>query len=301
LKEGSIFLLQPRQALITALFLSLAILVIELTGGLVFHSAALVADALHIVTDILAVTFSLVALTISSRPPTGSLTYGYHRYEVVAGLVNGLSLFGVAGVIIYEAYLRFLHPQPPEVLGTILFAAIAVGLNVLSSRTLQNAQAEVKDSHNEDLNIHSARIHVFGDALASLAVIVGASLVGLTGLSYFDPLVAVLIGLVVIRSALGIARQGGAIILERSPFGDMPYLQERLSDVTGVADVHDLHVWRICSHITVASMHACLNAEGLSQPTAVRSNLVQEMDKLGIEHVTIQLEEVCCTPRHAHL
>jgi cobalt-zinc-cadmium efflux system protein len=291
--------MEPRRALFVALSLSIAILVIELAGGIIFRSTALTADALHVVTDILAVAFSLVALTVSSRPPNNSLTYGYHRFEVVASLVNGLSLMGIAVVIMYEAYLRFLSPGSIDVLGTVAFAAVAVSVNVLSSRVLESAQANLQGDH--DLNITSARTHVLGDALASLAVIVGSIGISLTGLAYLDPLVAVLIGILVIRSAVGITMQGGAIILERSPFKDMAGLQRSLGSFSGVSDVHDLHIWRICSHITVASMHACLDPGGQEDPSAVRHGLEAEMGRLGMQHVTIQLEDVCCTPRHEHI
>jgi cobalt-zinc-cadmium efflux system protein len=291
--------MEPRRALFVALSLSSAILVIELAGGLLFRSTALTADALHVVTDILAVAFSLVALTVSSRPPNDSLTYGYHRFEVVASLVNGLSLIGIAVVIVYQAYLRFLSPATIDVVGTVSFAAIGVGLNVLSSRVLQGAQTNLQGDH--DLNLASARTHVFGDAIASLAVIAGAIGVSVTGLTYLDPVVAVLIAILVVRSAVGITMQGGAIILERSPFRDMAELQRRLGGFSGVSDVHDLHVWRICSHITVASMHACLDADGRTDPSAVRHGLEAEMGRLGMQHVTIQLEDVCCTPRHEHM
>ena len=291
--------MEPRRALFVALSLSVAILVTELAGGLLFRSTALTADALHVVTDILAIAFSLVALTVSSRPPNDRLTYGYHRFEVVASLVNGLSLMGIAVVIMYEAYLRLLSTGSIDVLGTVAFAAIAVAANLLSSRVLESAQANLHGDH--DLNITSAKTHVLGDALASLAVITGAIGVFLTGLTYLDPLVAVLIGILVIRSAVGITMQGGAIILERSPFEDMADLQSRLGSFGGVSDVHDLHIWRICSHITVASMHACLDSDGQRDPSAVRHGLEAEMGRLGMQHVTIQLEDVCCTPRHEHV
>ena len=290
--------METRRALAIALFLSFAILIIELTGGLLFRSTALTADALHIVTDIMAVLFSFVALSVSSRPPTGRLTYGYHRFEVLASLVNGLSLFAIAGVIMYEAYLRFLTPQPVHVLGTAVFAGVAMCLNIIASRALNSAQAKIPDRRDE--NVASAELHLFGDALSSLAVIIGAAAVYLTGRNYLDPLVAAFIGLIVLRSAILTTVQGGGIFLERSPLKEMEALRQKLTDVEGVLDVHDLHVWRICSHIIVASMHACLNAEGKNNPASVRNQLEREMNKLGIYHITIQLEEVCCEPAHGH-
>lgn len=290
--------MNARTALLIALVLSIAILIIELIGGLIFHSTALIADALHIVTDILAIMFSFVALMISSRPPSGTSTYGYHRIEVVASLVNGISLIGIVVVIMYTAYSRLLNPQPIDVFGTIAFGTIALFLNVISSRVLTRAQSEFPN--HEDLNVSSVESHVFGDALASLAVIIGAAVVFLTGQHITDPLVAVFIGLIVLRSAVRIMRQGGAIILERSPIKNMDELEEKLRNVEGVSDVHDLHAWRICSHITVASMHACLDESGKLRATDVRKELESKLEQSGVQHVTIQLEEVCCVPSHGH-
>jgi cobalt-zinc-cadmium efflux system protein len=290
--------MEARRALVIALFLSSAILTIELLGGIFFHSTALMADALHVVVDILAILFSFVALIISSRPPTTSLTYGYHRFEVLASLVNGISLLGIVGIIMYQAYGRLVSPQPIFIFGTVTFATIALFLNVIASKILRSAQAEISGIRDE--NIASAELHLLGDSLASLAVIVGAIAVFLTDQYYLDPIVAAFIGLIVLRSAIQTTMHGGAIILEKSPVKDPAGLRQKLVGVKGVADVHDLHIWRICSHITVASMHACLDAGGKANSTTVRNRLEDEMEKLGINHVTIQLEEVCCAPSHDH-
>jgi cobalt-zinc-cadmium efflux system protein len=291
--------LDAKKALTAALGLSFAILVIELTGGLVFKSTALIADALHIVTDILAITFSFFALEISSRPPSESSTYGYHRVEVMASLVNGVSLIGIVIVIMLAAYQRLLNPVSMNIEGTIIFAALALIINIVSSRILSSAQLELRD-HDEDLNLSSAKVHIFGDALASLAVIVGALVIFLSGLRFIDPIVAILIGLLVLRSAIQITMKGGAIMLERSPIKNMPELQKKLVGVDGVSDVHDFHAWRICSHITVASMHACLTNSGRVKPQDVRKELEVKLSESGVQHVTIQLEEICCIPSHGH-
>ena len=291
--------MNARRALSVSLILSIAILAIELTGGLAFRSTALIADALHIVTDILAISFSFIALTISSRPPSGSSTYGYHRLEVVASLVNGLSLIGIVIVIMYTAYTRLLNPQRIDTIGTVGFAAVALLLNIASSRMLSNAQSAFHEE-DKDLNVASAELHILGDALASLAVIVGALAIFFTGLHIIDPLVAIFIGLIVLRSAIKITRQGGAIILEKSPIKNMQGLKERLQSVNGVSDVHDFHAWKICSHITVASLHACLDSSGKEKPLDVRKELENKLNESGVQHVTIQLEEVCCVPSHGH-
>jgi cobalt-zinc-cadmium efflux system protein len=272
---------------------------IELTGGLLFRSSALIADALHITTDILAISFSFVALTISARPPTERSTYGFHRIEVIASIVNGLSLVAIVGLIMFTAYSRFLNPQPIDVAGTIVFAAMALIFNLVSSKLLSSSQSEFAGDEM-DQNVASTEKHVLGDALASFAVIVGAIGVYLTHLYFIDPIVAVFIGILVLRSAIRITMQGGAIILERSPIKDMKKLEQSLLAVTGVSDVHDFHAWRICSHITVASMHACVDSKGKANPTEVRRQLEEKLRDYHIQHVTIQLEEVCCIPSHGH-
>jgi cobalt-zinc-cadmium efflux system protein len=294
--------MNPKQALILTLGLSFLILAVELTGGLIFRSTALIADALHIITDILAVTFSLAALTVSTRPPTSMSTYGFHRIEVIAGLANGLSLMGIVVVIMYTAYERLLHPQVIDPLGTAIFAALALGLNLIASRFLKGAQSSFP-AHKRDLNVQSVEMHILGDALASLAVIAGAIAVTLTGYQILDPLVAVFIGLLVLKSAVTTTLEGGAILLERSPIEDMEALKTSLQSVRGVSDIHDFHVWRIDSHITVASLHVCLEPSlPRDRSSKVRQELQNKLTEEGIQHVTIQLEEgqECCLPSHGH-
>lgn len=287
-----------RRALFTALLISLGILVIELVGGFLYGSVALVADALHITTDIFAILLSLVALRLAARPPTSGLTYGYHRIEVVAGLVNGLSLVAITGVIAFQAYERFISPVHIVVIGTVAFASAALLLNLMSSTIIRRSAASTFG--DEDLNVSSAERHVLGDALASLAVIAGAVAVSATGQPLFDPLVAAFIGALVLNGALKISQKSLAIIMDRSPIKDMKGLGSQLTETSGVSDIHDLHVWRICSHITVASLHACLSEQGRERREQVTDDLEKKLNEAGVQHTTIQLEEVCCVPNHVH-
>ena len=140
---------------------------------MVFRSSALIADALHITTDILAISFSFVALVISAKPPSGSSTYGFHRVEVIASLVNGISLIGIVAIIMFTAYQHILNPQPIDVVGTVVFASIALALNLISSRVLSFSHSEF-NPEIRDQNVSSTERHVLGDAMASLAVIIGA-------------------------------------------------------------------------------------------------------------------------------
>lgn len=288
-----------------ALALSFCVLLLELTGGFAFQSAALVADALHIFTDIFAIAFSLVALTISARPPTSTLTYGYHRLEVFASLSNGISLFLVTGLIAFSAYLRFTSSHILYVPGTILVAAVALSVNLLSNRILKQTSVKSKSDVpyivGEDLNIRSASTHLLGDALSSIAVIFGALAVYFTHYYFLDPVVAGFIGLIVLRSAIVTTKAGLSIMLEGSPVKNMQELEADLENVKGVSDVHDLHVWRICSHITMATLHACLNEEGRAKRIETMSELEGKLTKsYGVQHATIQLEDVCCVPKHGH-
>lgn len=299
--------ISTRSRLEIALALAIVVLVVELLGGFEFNSSALFADALHVFTDIFAIAFSLFALTVSARPPTRTLTYGYHRVEVFASIVNGVSLFAITALIGLEVYLKIAANTPINVFGTVAVAAAALVLNMTSRRVLSGSHSV---AHNvdapylvdEDLNVKSATTHVYGDALASLAVIVGAALVYFTGDNIFDPIVAAFIGLIVLRSAIATTWAGLTIMLERSPVQNMVALESELETVNGVSDVHDLHVWKICSHITIATMHACLNEAGRTRRSETMSELEGRLSKsYGVQHSTIQLEDVCCVPQHGHM
>ena len=294
-----------RLRLAAALTLSIGVLVVESIGGLFFRSSALIADALHVFTDIFAIGFSLVALTISSRPPTSTLTYGYHRLEVFASLANGISLFVITGLILYNAYVKIVSPSNLDVLGTITVAAIALAINATSHTILKKnpnpSKSEIPYILGEDLNIKSASTHILGDALSSVAVIAGALGVFLTHDNLFDPIVATFIGLIVLRSAAITTWAGLSIMLEKSPVKNMIALESDLEKVNGVSDVHDLHIWRICSHITIATLHACLNDHGKNHRAQTMNDLEGKLaNSYGVKHATIQLEEVCCVPRHGH-
>jgi cobalt-zinc-cadmium efflux system protein len=289
------------------LTLSVVVFAAETIGGLYFRSSALVADALHIFTDIFTIGFSLAALVVSSRPPTSTLTYGYHRIEVFASLANGISLFVITAIIIFNAYLKIVVTRSnPNVFGTIVVAAIALAINGISHTILKNNRNRTNKSElpymiGEDLNVKSASTHIFGDILSSVAVIAGALGVYFTHNYLFDPIVAVFIAMIVLRSGAITAWAGLSIMLERSPVKNMVALESDLERVSGVSDVHDLHVWRICSHITIATLHACLNDQGKTQRIQTMNELEGKLSKsYGVQHATIQLEEVCCVPRHQH-
>lgn len=286
--------MKDTQSLTIALVVSVSVALLEFVGGSIFGSVALRADAFHVVTDIFAISLSIGSLWASSRPPQGELTYGYHRFEVIASLVGGISLFGIALYVVYEAYSKFLSPQQFNVNGTIVLGLLAVGLNVFASSLINPTRGQ-----QVDLNLASTRYHMFADGLSSLSVVLGATLVHFTGIEIIDPMVAILIAGVITLNAFSITRQVGAIILEKSPIENLEMFRKDLTHIIGINDIHDLHVWRICSHITVASMHVCVDPR-LRDANYVRDKIEAVIKAYGIQHSTVQIEDTGCTQTHEH-
>ncbi len=282
------------QSLTIALVVSVSVALLEFVGGSILGSVALRADAFHVVTDVFAISLSIGALWASSRPPQGELTYGYHRFEVLASLVGGVSLFGIALYVVYEAYSKFFSAQQFNVNGTIVLGLLAAGLNVFSSSLINPTLGQ-----QVDLNLASTRYHMFADGLSSLSVVLGATLVHFTGIKIIDPIVAIIIAGVITLNAFSIIRQSGSIILEKSPIENLEMFRKDLARIVGINDVHDLHVWRICSHITVASMHVRVDP-GLRDTNSVRSRLEDVIRAYGIQHLTVQIEDAGCTQTHGH-
>ncbi len=277
---------KSRQALLTVFMLTLIYLVIEVIGGLFTNSLALLADAAHMLTDAGGIALALFATWIVHRPASPSKTYGYYRVEILAALVNGIALLGSAILILFEAYRRF--QQPPEVTSGVMFAVAVAGLiiNLIGARILY--------SHGqENLNIQGALLEVVSDALGSLGVIVAAVIMWLTGWYYADPIASVLVSLFIFPRTWRVLRQAINVLLESTPAQiNIAAVRQRMEAVSGVAEVHDLHVWTIASGIDSLSAHVVLSADtepAQAQPIleTIRRLLKQEF---GIAHTTIQVE-----------
>jgi cobalt-zinc-cadmium efflux system protein len=227
---------QNRRALSIALAITATYTVAEVIGGLITGSLALLADAGHMLSDNFSLGLALFAFWLSAKPPTPERSFGYKRAEILAALVNGMTLVAISIWIFYEAYRRF--QDPPEILGGWMMAVAVMGLFVNVAAALVLSRSE-----GESLNLQGALRHIIADLLGSVGVIAAAVVILLTGWLYADPLISVLIGFLVLGSSWKLLRDSVSILLEQSPPGmDAEAVGHRMVSVDGVEDVHDLHV-----------------------------------------------------------
>jgi cobalt-zinc-cadmium efflux system protein len=272
-----------RRALATVLVLTVAFTVVEIVGGFVTDSLALLADAGHMLSDTFAIGLALVALTLASRPSTPRRSFGFQRAEILAAFVNGLTLVLISGWIIWEAVGRFR--DPPDVLGGWMLAIAATGLVVNTVSALILARSE-----HESLNVRAAFRHVLADLLGSAGVIVAAVVILLTGWTTVDPLVSVAIALLILGSAWGVLRDSTAILMEQAPSGvDADAVAQAITDVPGVTSVHDLHVWTITSGFDALSAHVLV---GRGQDChGLRREIERVLEaRFEITHTTLQVD-----------
>ena len=257
----------------------------QVVGGLLTGSLALLSDAAHVFLDAFALALSYAALRAAGRPPTDRYTYGYHRLQVLAALVNGATLAAVAVGIFREAIERIRDPSP--VLAGPMLAVAAGGLmvNLIVAWTLRR-----HDHH--DLNVRSAFLHVLGDALSSLGVLGAGVVILLTGWTMADPLVSLAIGGVILAGAVRVLQRAVHILTEGVPEGmSARAVLNAMSAVPGVSEVHDLHVWTVSPGYVALSAHVVIADQALSSAEAVLTHLRRVLaNEFRIFHTTIQLE-----------
>jgi cobalt-zinc-cadmium efflux system protein len=269
----------------TGIFVAFAIFLLELFGGLYSHSLALMSDAWHMFIDIWALVISLAAIFLARRPINDRQTYGLHRMEVLAALANGLTVFLIAGVILYAAVKRFSHPT--EVHGRALTIVAGLGL-VLN---LGVAGLFYKKSEH-DLNMRGVFLHMMGDALGTVAVLIAGLVILETGWRQIDPIVSALIAGIVLWGAGRLLRDSFNTLLEGVPRGiQVAAVEQEMKRVDGVLSVHDLHVWSICSHLKALSGHVLVTPRQMQRQDAVLESINRGLkERFGIEHTTIQVE-----------
>jgi cobalt-zinc-cadmium efflux system protein len=279
----------------TALVLTAAILVVELAGGLLSHSLALLSDAGHVLTDIFALGLAWFATVQAERPADASKTYGYHRTGILAALLNSVVLFVIVIVIAYEAARRLQHPQ--TVTPWLLFVAAGVGIAV----NLYIA-ASLRREHGENLNVRAALLHVLGDIGASVAVIAAAVVIVITGWYPIDPILSLAIAVLIARGAWLILRDTLDILMEATPKG--LHVEQMVRDmvrIPGVQDVHDLHVWSIAGGMSALSAHVQVEDRPLSECDSVLAGMTRMLrQRYAIGHSTIQLECAGCATTHLY-
>jgi cobalt-zinc-cadmium efflux system protein len=269
-----------------ALVLTGAFMVVEVVGGIISGSLALLADAGHMLTDTMALALAAAAFHVSKRPAGGSLTYGYQRFQILAAFVNGLSLLVIVGWIFFEAVERFITPR--EILGETMLLVAAAGLvvNIVAFAVLHSGD-------QENLNIRGAALHVAGDLLGSVAAMVAAVIIIYTGWTLIDPILSVAVAFLILRSAWTLVKRSSHVLLEGAPeWLDVEEMQTRIVDsVSGVRGIHHVHVWGLTPQKLMLTMHLDLEDSADSQSTVVREVKAFLQQEYGIGHSTADVRQ----------
>ena len=277
--------------LLIALFITGAIMVAELIGGLLSNSLALLSDAGHMLMDILALLLSFFALRFATRPATEKQTFGFYRLEILAALINGTVLLVLSLFIFYEAYQRFIEPR--EIRGFLMLgvAAIGLGANIVSALVLRAG------SH-ENLNVKGAFLHVVGDLISSLGVILAGAIILLTGWRRVDSIISFVIGVIILIGAYRLVMESVHILLESTPKDiTLNEVIDGVKTIEGVRDLHHVHLWTITSGIYALSAHVLIEDQMTSRSSQILEDINRFLrEKFNIDHTTIQFEcEACQT------
>jgi cobalt-zinc-cadmium efflux system protein len=272
-----------RQRLVAVFLLTLAIFAVELVGGIVSNSLALLADAGHMFTDVAGIGLAILAIWIGGRPADRERTFGYRRLEILAAIVNALLLFGVGAFILFEGIRRLA--QPPDVASGLMIAVALVGLagNGASLWLLRNAQ-------QSSLNARGAFLEVLSDFAGSAAVITAGLVIIVTGIEAADAIASIVIGVLIFPRTWRLLRDAIDVLLEATPKGlDMALVRSHILEAPGVTECHDLHVWTITSGMNVVSAHVIVEPE--AKPAEVLDHLCECLAGFfDIEHSTFQIE-----------
>jgi cobalt-zinc-cadmium efflux system protein len=275
-------------ALKLALALTCVVLVVELVGGLVSHSLALLSDAGHVLTDVFALGLAWFAVAQASRPADSRRSYGYHRVSILAALVNSVTLIVIVLAIAYEAVRRLAHPEPVQGAVVIVAALAGIAINTFVAFGLRGG------SHS--LNVRAAMLHVVGDIGASVGVVIAGVVILLTGWLYIDPLLSLGIAVLIAFGAWRIVRETVNLLMEGTPAEiDLTAVTEEIGRTELVTSIHDLHVWALSSEETALSCHVVVGDCALGDAEHVVRDLESRLcGKFAIGHTTIQVES--CHP-----
>jgi cobalt-zinc-cadmium efflux system protein len=283
----------PVRALRLALGLTAVLLVVEVAGGILSNSIALLADAGHMLTDVAALALSLFVAWFSQQPESPRKTYGYLRWEILAAFVNGAALLLISAWILWEALGRFRAPEPVE--GGLMLVVASAGLlvNLIAARILMAGSR-----HN--LNTRGAYLHVLGDLFSSVGTVAAAIAIRYTGWLTADPIASVLTTVLIMGGAWRLVRESVDILLESTPAHiPLPAVRGQLEAIPGIESVHDLHVWSVTPAVVAMSAHCIVREAGQHQH--VLEHIHDAMRLFGIQHVTIQLERNEMLERERHL
>lgn len=262
-------------------------MIIEVIGGIWTNSLALLSDAGHMLSDAVSLGIGLLAFTFGERPANAAKTYGYKRFEILAALLNGVTLIAVALYIFYEAYHRFI--QPPEVASTGMLVIALIGLlvNVFVARLL------IRGGNTKDnLNLRAVYLHVLGDMLGSIGAILAALFIMFFGWGWADPSASVIVAILVFISGVRVTKEALHVLMEGTPNGiELENIIEIIKGMDGIISVHDLHIWSITSGYHALSAHAVVDGKlTINDSQRILTILEEELLGQGIHHMTIQIE-----------
>jgi cobalt-zinc-cadmium efflux system protein len=280
-----------QKPLFVALIITLVMMVAEFVGGLMANSLALLSDAAHMLADVFALLLSIVAFRVSSKPPTNKTTFGFYRLEIFAAQINGGILVFLSLFIFYEAYLRLMHPEPIKSVLMMVIACMGLLANIASVRILHQ-------SSMKNLNVKAAFLHIVGDLLSSIGVIVGGIIIYFTGWFTVDPIISIMISLIILKGAYGVVKETAGVLLEAVPKHiNLEKLIREVEAIKGVKSFHDVHVWTITSDLYALSGHVHIQDQQISASAQILEKIREYLaQQYHIEHTTIQFEcDACAT------
>ena len=270
---------------------SVSVFVMEIVGGILSNSLALISDSLHVMLDFFAIGISLVAFRIAKKPHSAKLSFGFYRIEIVAALINGITLILVSCFIFYESYKRFLEPQDIQINTLIGFAVVGFAANLAMMIILK------KESHS-NLNIKGSYTHMIGDTLSSIGVIIGGVIMSFTNYPIIDPIISVGISILIIRSGIMLCRECMHIFMEGTPKEiKLESVLKEIETLEEVSEAHDLHIWTLTSNVFAMSAHVKIKQEYIQQTNNLLRKINEMLkEKFGINHCTIQIEHDLINP-----
>jgi cobalt-zinc-cadmium efflux system protein len=282
-----------KKTLTISLVIITVYMAVEVIGGLLTNSLALLADAGHMLSDAVSLFIALMAFKFSSKVADYGKTYGYKRFEILAAVINGATLILISAYIIYEAIERFQNPPEIQSSGMLIVAFIGLLVNVLVAWIMMRG-ADVK----ENLNMRGAYLHVISDMLGSVGAIIAALLIMFFGWGWADPLASIIVSILVLRSGYLVTKSSVHVLMEGTPQNvEVDKVTEKILNTDGIKSIHDLHIWTITSGLNALTCHAVVNEKmTIGESEILLRKVEHELEHMNIHHVTIQLE----TSAHLH-
>jgi cobalt-zinc-cadmium efflux system protein len=282
---------RSKKTLWITLYLTSFFTIVEIVGGLLSNSLALLSDSAHMISDVVALGLSMAALYMATREPTKKYTFGFLRFEIIASLLNGLALCVIAIGIFYEGIKRFIEPQHIDFKLMLGIASIGLVVNIVLTIVLSRSIGE-----EENLNVKSALWHFIGDLLSSVGVIIAGTIIYFTGLTFVDPLISMVIGTIIFIGGYKISKESILILMEATPEQfDLDEIRTAISQVEGVEDVHEMHLWAISTEHYSLMVHVLVETD--IQPYCVIIAITDLMkERYNIDHINVQVENINIQP-----